>query len=271
MNYMLDLTPENRILHQQADSLRKDFTDLYEQWNYMLTYEESALNALYLNEIGGQQFEAHRLTTELAHLKHKIQLAQAYFNRNVQPDWATIDQQLAHQLAVYQRKLKEEAARLAEAKQYLRSGFLNEAEGFQLKQAYRQLVRALHPDLNPDQTEADRELFLKVQAAYQLCDLPALNGLLLMLGKDTPSTAITTSDLTAEVRMLSEKVVALQKKIDQLGAKFPFMYREKLSDETWVTAEKEKLNQQITDLEKEITEKTNYLELLKTWTPESLH
>jgi predicted RNase H-like nuclease (RuvC/YqgF family) len=146
---MLDLTPENRILRQQADSLRKDFSELFEQWNYMLTYEESALNALYLNEIGGLQFEVHRLTTELAHLKHKIQLAQAYFNRNVQPDWATIDQQLAHQLAEYQRKLKEEAARLS--------------------------------------------------------------------------------------------------------------------------VEKAKLQQQITDLEKEITEKTNYLELLKTWKPESLH
>jgi len=268
---MLDLTPENRILHQQADSLRKDFADLYEQWNYMLTYEEAALTALYLNEIGGQQFEVHRLSTELAHLKHKIQLAQAYFNRNMKPDWKKIDQQLAQQLEEYQRKLQEEAARLAEAKQFLRSGFLNEAEVLQLKQAYRQLVRALHPDLNPDQTDADRELFLKVQAAYQLCDLPALNGFLLALGKDTPTTAGTTNDLTAEVKMLSGKVVALQKKIDQLVAKFPFMYREKLSDETWVAAEKGKLNQQITDLEKEITEKTNYLQLLETWTPESLH
>lgn len=268
---MLDLTPENRILRQQTNSLRKDFSELFEQWNYMLTYEESALNALYLNEIGGLQFEAHRLTTELAYLKQKIQLAQACFNRNEQPDWAAINQQLAHQLEEYQRKLQEEAARLAEAKQYLRSGFLNEAEGLQLKLAYRQLVKALHPDLNPDQTDAERDLFLKVQAAYQLCDLPALNEFLLALGGDAPSTATTTSDLTAEVKMLSDKVLALQLKIDQLVAKFPFMYREKLSDETWLSAEKAKLQQQITDLEKEITEKTNYLDLLKTWKPESLH
>jgi len=268
---MLDLTPENRILRQQAESLRKDFSELYEQWNYMLTYEEAALTALYLNEIGGLQFEVHRLTTELAYLKQKIQLAQACFNRNEQPDWTKIDQQLAHQLQEYQRKLQEEAARLTEAKQYLKSGFLNEAEGLQLKLAYRQLVKALHPDLNPDQTDAERDLFLKVQAAYQLCDLPALNEFLLALGKDTPSTAATTSDLTAEVKMLSDKVQALQLKIDQLVAKFPFMYREKLSDETWLAAEKATLQKQITELEKEITEKTNYLELLQTWKPESLH
>lgn len=83
---MLDQTPENKILHQQLEQLRKDFARLFEQRNHMMTYEEAVLTSLYLT----LQFRIFTLKGELAILNEKIRLGQIYFNRNELPDWKEI-------------------------------------------------------------------------------------------------------------------------------------------------------------------------------------
>jgi hypothetical protein len=268
---MLDLSPENKILRQQTENLKKEFAELYEKWNFMLTYEEAGLTSLYLEYIGGWQFKLFRVQTELAQLKQKIQLAQAYFNRNVLPDWSKIESTLAKEFEAYQQKIAEDAQKLASAHAYLKEGFLNGHDTAQLKEVYRLLVKRLHPDLNPDITDYERELFLRVQAAYQLCDLQALNEMLLMLNKDVPVVMLPLPDLRTLVNQLTEKVKALQQKTEALNLKFPYIYRAKLQDELWVAAEQESIRKQIEIIETEIKEKTEYLLLLASWKPESLH
>lgn len=271
MNQTPDLTPENKVLRAQAESLKKDFAELYEKWSYMLSYEEATLTSVYLTELGGLKFRLFRAQTELAQLKQKIQLAQAYFNRNELPDWAKIDKSLAKQVEEYHQKIKAEAERIAAAKEYLRTGFLNEQDALQLKQVYRQLVKELHPDLHPDQSDAERELFLRVQAAYSLCDLQALNEILLLHGSRGEISAAALPDLLTVVRNLSVKVNDLQAKVDKLNQGFPFVYRDKLQDEIWLAIEKQTIEQQIELIVQETKMKTDYLLLLESWRPESLN
>lgn len=268
---MLDLSPENKILRQQIELLKKEFAELYEKWNFMLTYEEAGLTSLYLDYIGCWQFKLFRVQTDLAQLKQKIQLAQAYFNRNVLPDWSKIESTLAKEFEAYQQKIADEAQKLATAKAYLKQGFLNEHDSAQLKEVYRLLVKRLHPDLNPEITDYEREPFLRVQAAYQLCDLQALNEMLLMLNKDVPVVMLPLSDLKNMVKLLTEKVNHLQQKMDALNQKFPFIYRAKLKDELWIASEQDSLKHQIELIEAEIKEKNEYLLLLASWKPESLN
>lgn len=269
---MLDLTPENKLLRLQAENLKKEYAEQYELWHYMVTYEEAILTSLYLHELGQLKFDQLCLQTELARLKQKIQLAQAYFNRNVLPDWILIEHKLQQQFEEYQQKIKQEAERLAAAKKYLNSGFLNEYEAQQLKSVYRLLVRKLHPDLNPEQTNYERELFLRVQAAYDLCDLNTLNEILLLLNNDKGEAEHTeVPDLSAVVNHLTNMLKTIQQKIAKLNDSFPFIYREKLHDEVWLNNEKEAMNIQIENYRSEIKEKTEYLLLLESWKPESLN
>jgi hypothetical protein len=268
---MLDLTPENKILRLQAENLKKEYAELYEQWHYMVTYEEAILTSVYLQEMGQLKYDLLCQQTAIARLKQKIQLAQAYFNRNVQPDWILIEQKLQQQFEEYQQKIKMEAERLAAAKKYLSSGFLNEYEAQQLKSVYRLLVRKLHPDLNPGQSDYEKELFLRVQAAYDLCDLNSLNEVLLLMNNEGSGEKTELPDLAATVNHLTNMLKIIQEKIAKLNVSFPFIYRDKLRDDEWLKTEKEALAVQIDSYKKEIREKTEYLLLLESWKPELLH
>lgn len=268
---MLDLTTEMKMLNKQVDILRKEFAELFEQRNYMLQYEESILTSLYLSTLGQVQFRLYCLGIDLSKLKQRIQLAQVYFNRNELPVWDKIEKQITVAFAEYQKKIEEKAARLAAAKEYMKTNFLNDDDALQLKNVYKLLVKKLHPDLNPLQTEDDAELFLKVVAAYELCDLTALNAILLYLTDQNDKVPQISSGLKEYVAKLTEINKVQKQKIDKLNQSFPFLYRENLQDEIWLNTEIKKLNTQIVGVEKEINEKTEYLLLLKSWKPELLN
>jgi len=268
---MLDLTPEMKLLNKQVEMLRKEFAELYEQRNYMLQYEESLLTTLYLSTIGQVQFGLFCLGIDLSKLKQRIQLAQVYFNRNEIPKWDKIEKQITVAFEEYQQKIEQEAARLAAAKEYLKTNFLNDDDALQLKNVYKHLVKKLHPDLHPLQTEDDAELFLKVVAAYELCDLAALNAILLYFTDRKEDVPHISSGLKEYVVKLTEMNTVQKQKIDKLNQSFPFIHRENLQNEKWVKTETRKINVQIEVIEKEIKEKTEYLLLLKSWKPELLN
>jgi uncharacterized protein YeeX (DUF496 family) len=264
---MLDLTPEHKMLHMQYDLLKKEFTDLFAQKNDMLTQEEQVLTALYLTTIGQKQHQKYCLTVEIKMMTQRISLYQAYFNRNEYPDIPVIEKKMQKQFADYQKKIADEAKRIALAKELLKDGFLSESEVKKLKEVYRQIVKRLHPDINPSVTEQEKDLFVKAQAAYDLCDLTTLNAILLSLDTLATKADVEPIDLKAQVETLQKQVSKLKSQIDKLEKQFPFTFREKLADEVWVEAERAQLDTEIEALTAEKTKYSEYLKLLEEWKP----
>lgn len=267
---MIDLPQKTKELLLQLENLKKEYADLFEKRNYMLQYEEALLTSLYLTLIGKFQYRLFCLKGDLAQLNQRIQLAQAYFNRNEVPDWHKINRQIDQLFAAYYKQIEEEAKKLAAAKEFLKTNFLSEEDAKKLKAIYKLLVKKLHPDINPLHTAKDDELFLKVQAAYDLGDLQTLNEILLYLTNQEAELPDFLPDIKTEI----EKIIAinndLKEKIARLEIAFPFIYRDKLKDEKWVEDERMQVEVQISVVEEEIKMKTDYLMLLKSWKPELL-
>jgi len=264
---MIDMTLEQKILHMQYDVLKKEFTELFAQKNDMLSQEEQVLTALYLTAIGQKQHQKYCLTVEIKMMTQRISLYQAYFNRNEYPDIPAIEKKMDHQFAEFHKKIADEAKRIALAKEFLKEGFLSEGDVKKLKDVYRQIVKRLHPDINPDLTEAEKDLFVKAQAAYDLCDLITLNVILLSLDNLASKPEMVPIDLKAQVDTLETHVSKLKTLIENLEKQFPFTFREKLADEVWVEAERDQLDKDIAELEKEKEKYSEYLLLLKEWKP----
>lgn len=272
---MIDLTEETKSGLAKLELLKKEYADLFEQRNYMLQYEETLLASLYLTLLGRFQFRLFTLKGDLSQLNQRIQLAQAYFNRNELPDWHSIDKKIEAKFKDYYRQIEAEAKKLAAAKEFLKTNFISDEDTQKLKAIYKLLVKKLHPDLNPRHSTKDAELFLKVQAAYDLCDLDALNEILLYM---TSEESVLPAEMPGEIPDLNKQIeeitavnVDLKEKIEKLNNVFPFVYREKLKDEKWVEDERTQIDLQIKLVDKELEMKTEYLMLLKSWKPELLH
>ena len=264
---MIDLTNEQKMLRIRYDILKKEFTDLFAQKNEMLSQEENVLTALYLTAVGQKQHRKYCLIVEIKMITHRISLIQSYFNRNEVPDLKAIEKIVEKHFAAYQQKIAAEAKRIAIAKAFLKEGFLSEEEVKKLKEVYRLIVRKLHPDINPNLSEEQKDLFVKAQAAYDLCDLPALNAILLTLDTAASKEIVDPIDLKAQVAKMEENVKMLTEQITALEKQFPFSYREKLADEAWIDSEQESLDKEISELELEKEKYADYLILLEEWKP----
>ncbi|MBN2766394.1 MAG: hypothetical protein JXR27_08485 [Paludibacteraceae bacterium] len=268
---MIDLTEESKNGLARLELLKKEYADLFEQRNYMLQYEESLLVSLYLTLVGQFQFRLFSLKGDLSQLNQRIQLAQVYFNRNELPDWHSIDKKIEAKFKDYYRQIEAEAKKLAAAKEFLKTNFISDEDATKLKAIYKLLVKKLHPDLNPSHPAKDAELFLKVQAAYDLADLEALNEILLYLTNEEAGVPGDIPDLKKQIEKIAAVNRDLKVKIEKLNNVFPFIYRDKLKDEKWVEDERTQLDLQMQLVEKELEMKTEYLMLLKSWKPELLH
>ena len=248
MEYQIDISPRKAQLKEEYDRLQKQYADLVTERDD-LDLERPKLEALYMETVGQLQYEMLMLQKEVAALRHKRDMLQACINRGEQPDWDTIELKLQFTIQEIDEKLKEEEEKLKQAREFIRHEMEEEehrsdAEKLEIKTLYKRLVHRLHPDLHPDQTEWERNLFLKVQEAYFKRDLEKLRQLEQELEAGIPSGS--ESDDTIEVwekriEKLRARIAAIQDEIKQILSGFPFTYRDKVYDAEWVAARKEEL------------------------------
>ena len=123
-----------------------------------------------------------------------------------------------------------------------------------MRDLYRKLVHRLHPDLHPEQTDWERELFLKVQDAYEKGDLDRLRELAEQLEAGMPTEAVdndTTEEWEERVNRLKEEIAKIREEIADILGQFPFTYRDKLNDQEWIAETQAMLRKEIENLEKE--------------------
>ena len=225
----------------EIQDLKVRFVDLYEQICHMRDSEFTVLNSLYIQHFGQTKINIMILEGEVKALKLKTETMQAAINRDEKPDVELIEKSIAKKFEEYFKRINEEARKQKEAENLT---LMDENDAKKLTDLHRALVKKLHPDLNPQQTEEEKELFLKVQSAYDLKDLTALERIMinLELGQYTSNDMFTSAKELADYRQkLKDQVTSLEKQIALINSKYPFTFREKLFNEEWVANEKARL------------------------------
>lgn len=137
MNNSIKLTPEDERLLDLRKVLRNKLSTLIEEKYSMIEKEKSILTALYISKVGQLRYDLFVVETDIAKLKLEMHLLQGYVNQN--------------------KKIDFEAA--------------------ELKRLYHIIVKRLHPDLNPDTSDDEKELFAQAQSAYKNGDIDLMRNL----------------------------------------------------------------------------------------------
>lgn len=224
-------TRENAELTAKLEQLHLEFIDLFTRHKEMVENESVILTSLYLEKLGRFQLELLQRQTEASRLKMKMNLIQAAINRNENPDLKAIEHLLDARLRNYYAQIEAQAAALDEAREVL-SHLISEEDTIKLKEIFRVLCKRLHPDLNPNQSEDEKDLFIKVKAAYDLQKLTDLQNILLYLNDSDKEklTLVSTNEKIERIKYLEENIGALKEKIDQLKQSFPFSIEELIKD-----------------------------------------
>lgn len=261
MNKAIDISPRKRQLKEEYERLQLEYTALVAERDEMRNSDGPRLMALYMEAVGQLQYEILVLQYEIALLKQKRDLLQAYKNRREKPDMKKVEERVEQTAKTYNERIYQEEEKIKHAKEYIKEQQEEEKqeqedEKRELRDLYRKLVHRLHPDLHPEQTEWERELFLKVQDAYDKGDLDKLRELAQQLEAGMPTDAVdndTTEEWEERVNRLKEEIAKIREEIANMLGQFPFTYRDKLKDQDWISETQAMLRKEIESLKKEKT------------------
>lgn len=260
------ITTENQELTMELDRLNLEFLDLFARHNEMVDSESVILTSLYLEKLGLLQLELLEKQTESARLKMKMDLIQAAINRDEKPDLRAIETVINKRLQNYYAEIQLQSAALDEAKEVL-SHLISPEKYQKLKEIFRVLCKRLHPDLNPNQTEEEKDLFIKVKAAYDLRKLSDLQSILLFLddSKTENLANIPAYEKKDRIEYLKKNILVLNDKIVQLKQTFPFNIENLIYDEGYIRHKQEEIRDQIKTFEEKIA---GYLNIITIMTNE---
>ncbi len=121
----------------------------------------------------------------------------------------------------------------------------------EMKALYRKIVKALHPDTNPNQTEEMKRMFREAVEAYNRGDLDKLREIAAMLDQgdgfeekqdESPKSIEILKELIDSLKWIIE---VLKEEIEQIKSSFPYTMKDLLQDEQWVAEKREKLSAQL--------------------------
>lgn len=261
MNNSIDISPRKKQLKEEYERLQLEYADLVAERDELENSEGPRLTALYMEAVGQLQYEVLVLQYEIALLKQKRDLLQVYKNRGEKADLNYVDEQVEATAKTYNENIQREEEKIKQAKAYIEEQKEEEKknqedEKRELRDLYRKLVHRLHPDLHPEQTEWEKELFLKIQEAYEKGDLERLRELAKQLEAGMPADAVdneTTEEWEERVNQLKEEIAKIREEIARILQGFPFTYRERLNDPEWIAQTQDMLRKEIAELEKEKT------------------
>lgn len=220
-------SPEYEKLESEVREKQQELSDIlfiHDDLKYVICEN---IKTDYLSEIGGLEYEVFEKFCEFLRLRRKKELIQAKINRNEKADLSKIEQQLNNEFADYQEQMQKRLEDIYIAKVTSEGPALEGKELKEFKSIYRNIIKKLHPDLNPNVDENSKDLFEKAVAAYQDGDLEMLRVLLeLTRQNETLQTDDTSiAGLRARKDHLEKLIEKVQTDIGNIKQTTPYIWK----------------------------------------------
>ena len=213
----------------------------------------------YMLELGSLEYCLYQSECIIMRLKRKVELIQMRINRQEKIDVSAIDKLLDEQFREYQQKLEEKIKKMNEAIERDNGEILTEQQVKELKKLYRAIVKALHPDLNPNVTKQQIKLFQNAVTAYKNGDLQTLRIINEMISNNHSEDDNTDNieKMRNEQIRLDRMISSINGDIEKIKSEYPYTMKDILSD-------KEQLNQRKQELKDNIDQCNELVSFYKT-------
>ncbi len=236
---------------EQIEQSRSHIAEILLEIDDILLQVNPQIQAEYETKIGYLETELLKWQIEARRERRRVNLAQARVNAGQQLENDEFNGQLDEELEDWYAKLEASKQRLLEAlEQRGDSTPLPPMLAKELKKLHKLLIKRLHPDLHPGQSEDAERFFLAAQKAYEQGDVAALRAIAVATeGMNSESCELGTElEAYAELELVQAQERVTQERLDDIKASYPYMLKEKLENGAWVIERtndlKEKIQQQ---------------------------
>lgn len=226
---------KNIIVFPDFEKLKKDIEKMQTELSMLLLERDELkfvicknIETEYMLKLGSIEYKAYEAQCTALRLKRKTELIQAKKNRQEKITISDIEKTLDDEFAQYQKQLNERIKKMNDALQRSKSEILSDEDIKELKRLYRRIVKTLHPDINPDITEAQMKLFDNAVTAYKNGDLDTLKIINEMVGNNSlpEHNKDAMSQLTKEKNRLDCLLKSVRENIKKIKSEYPYTMKD---------------------------------------------
>ena len=235
--------PDFAKLKNEVEKMRTELSMLLLERDELQFVICKNIETEYMLKLGGIEYKAYEAKCAALRLKRKIELIQAKKNRQEKVIISAIEETLDTEFAEYQKQLNEQIDKMNDALKRSKAEVLSDEDNKKLKKLYRKIVKALHPDINPDVSQAQVQLFDNAVSAYKNGDLGTLRIIGEMVGNsplpEQHKDALT--QLNEEKERLQNLLKAIRDSIEQIKSEYPYTMKDIIEDEEQTEQKKKEL------------------------------
>lgn len=238
--------PGDRELKEEITVLKKEISSLVLRRDELKYTICENIKMKYMLEIGTLELKVYDLYIKYIRLKRKKELIQARINRNEKVELNCIEEQIEREFSEYKEKLNEKLKDISYAKARNDLPLISNEDSKRLKKLYLDIVKKIHPDLNPNITKEKIELFHHVLDAYKRCDLVSMETFYILIeeDRDFEGDSNLSSNLKEERDRLLKLLEKLNEEIENIKKSYPYILKSYLEDEDLKLQRIEGLNYQ---------------------------
>lgn len=243
-------------LAKELDLLKAEYANQWNNRQVLIEWGKPQLESLYYAKVGELQIELLQVQTECYAAKRKLEMMQAAINRNEEINMPFIEMMIELETQKQIEKIGIEVAKLSSAKNLL-SNLDSPKRSAEIRKIFREMAKALHPDINPDLPESAKNLWNAALLAYESGDLESLKALSLLIStvKNGHENFTTETDFLTQINLLKEGINLLLSEIKTIRDEFPFTIEKQINDDAWVNEKRGLLKKEIEEVE---SQKLNY-------------
>ena len=240
--------PEDRALREEIARLRASLTALLLQKDDLLLIQCRRIEAAYLRRFGALELKVYESWCECLRAKRKAKLIRASQNRREAADLPRIEAELDGEMAQYREELESRFQRVEGVMEQREGPGLTTKGMKEVRDLYRQAVKALHPDLHLGEDETRARTLDQAMRAYRAGDLSTLRAICETLEPVREREETELDALRAEAKRLRASVRDFDRQLETIKKDYPFSMRVFLEDDEKGRAREAELTGQLRDL-----------------------
>lgn len=264
-NSPIGSNPSFDELRTYVRSLQSELSQLLFERDELAFQTCRQIEALYISRIGVLECKVYEFTNNLHRIRRKLEMIRAKMIQEEEVRVDEIDAELDKEYQEFVKRLSELKESIDRTVRRMGAETLSDEESKEFKTRYNKILKKLHPDLNPNITESERNLLEQAINAFERADITTLKMIetaIMEIASDEGAPS-AYDDLLRERDRLSAARNRLLQEIERIKASFPYNQLPFLNDEAKVAEKEAELHSTLELLkERYVSEEAKLKELL---------